>query len=134
MYEWDSLDFSPQILSSTFNDNPGEYFIVKGQYHCCDDEVDAFNDPIDNLKDIIQYEWVFHEPHRCDKYQSVTYIHDDDVLIAISCKYDELPEKVQMLVFISEDYFIIVGIACSHPFVVTPYLNYYNVMAPVLIF
>lgn len=139
MYKWThannvgrDLYLSPESIALTYNNEPDKNITkVEGQYYCCDDEVLNFKDPIGaDIEKILQYEWSFVEETQGErentKYRSLIYRHMNDILMAIDCTYADLPDDAQMLVLITGEYFVIVGVVGAHPFIETPWLNYCN--------
>lgn len=133
MYQWKEINLSPMKIFATYIRRPdNDITQVNGQFDCCDDEVRKFEDPIDTLGTIKKLEWVLVEKKNEDGgslgFNSVTYKSSDasDILMAIECHYDDCPDDAQMLVYITEEFFVIVGINGSHPFVETPYVRYCN--------
>jgi hypothetical protein len=129
-YQWNNINLSPKTLAMTFNEEVDATMIpITTQFCCCDDEIVGFKDPI-QLTEFGHHKWELLETKNetCDHttYRFVSYKYGNDILMAIKCEYPELPDDAEMLVYISKEYFMIVGVIGSHPFVETPYLSYCN--------
>jgi hypothetical protein len=129
-YQWNDIDLSPKTLAMTFNDEVDARMVpITKQFCCCDDGVMGFKDPI-QFPDLARYKWELFETkaETCDRttYRSISYKYETDIAMVIQCEYPESPDGADMLVYITKDYFVIVGVSGAHPFVETPYLSYGN--------
>lgn len=131
MYQWKGINLSPMKIFATFiRGSDTNITEIKGQFDCCDNEVNDFKDPISSLKHLEELEWVLIETKDEDGgsigYRSLTYQSSQNILIALVCGYNDCPGDAEALIYISEDYFVIVGNVGSHPFVETPFVRYCN--------
>jgi hypothetical protein len=127
-FEWNNLDLRPKTLALMFNNTSDvQMFELKTQKKYIDNEVRKFKDPI-ILKLPSEWKIVEKQYKKINKttYKSVAYKSGSDLLMAIDCEYRHYQDDAQMLIYITKDYFVIVGVVSCHPFVETPYISYGN--------
>jgi hypothetical protein len=127
-FEWNRIDLSPETLALKFNEGfDTQMFDLKTQKKYRDGKILKFKDPI-RLDLPSNWKFIQKQYKKMDKttYKSITYQSSTDLLTAIDCKYNDFDEDAQMLVYITKNYFVIVGVEGKHPFIQTPYINYSN--------
>lgn len=127
-YTWGDLNLSPDNIASASCIEGCAITNLPTQFICSDSEVKGFDNPLKVLD--LDVELKLYESKsikRCDiEYEYVTFIgSNQELLFGINCNYKGC-YNTQFLVFICEDYYVIVGTVGEHPLVETPYLQYYN--------
>jgi len=122
---------TPELIALTFIDEPDNNITqISNRPHFVDDEIEKFNDVIDDLNEISQYNWIKTDEKYDNKllpfFHSVTYRADDYKLMGVECKYNDSPDDAKFIALITPKYFIIIGVVGEHPMIETTYMSYAN--------
>jgi hypothetical protein len=131
-----ALPITPIQIALTFKDQRDNSITdLPNRPSFCDDEILGFQDPMRDLGYILQCDWIKTEDiNEKDMSEPLPYFRAKTysstggtiILMAISCKYDDLPDDGSFLVLITPEEFIIVAVVGAHPLVETSYMSYCN--------